>query len=100
MSKRIGMILLLSLFSGIAWLFLHVKSGDSDLQALRMQVYCDSLSQANREQELHIMQLETQVEDLEDVLSESADDLQNCLAGRKIQIRHIDGNILTSNPEY
>jgi hypothetical protein len=65
-----------------------------------MQTVCDSLSHANREQELHIMQLEHEVEDLSDDLSDCTEDFQNCIAGRKIQIRHIDGNILTSNPEH
>jgi hypothetical protein len=65
-----------------------------------MQVTCDSLRNVNHDQKLYIMQLEYEVEDLSDDLSDCTEDFQNCIAGRKIQIRHIDGNILTSNPEY
>ena len=79
---------------------LSIDFSASDDRVLKTQYTCDSLRRANREQELHIMQLEYQVEDLQDQLSECTEDFQNCIAGRKIQIRHIDGSILTSNPEY
>jgi hypothetical protein len=64
-----------------------------------MQAVCDSLRRANREHELHIMQLEYDVEDLSDDLSDCTEDFQNCIAGRKIQVRHSDGSIPITNPE-
>ena len=100
MRNRIGTFLVLAAVSLVSWLLLSLGSDKAEEQTLRMQVTCDSLSRANREQELHIMQLEHEVEDIQDQLSECTEDFQNCIAGRKIQIRHIDGNILTSNPEH
>jgi len=81
------------------WVFLEAGQSRTEEKSLRMQVTCDSLSQANREHELHIMQLEYDVEALSDDLSDCTEDFQNCIAGRKIQIRHIDGNIPITNPE-
>jgi hypothetical protein len=100
MRNRIGTLLVLVAVSLVSWIFLSVGSGETEEKTLRMQVTCDSLSRANREHELHIMQLEYDVEALSDALSDCTEDFQNCIAGRKIQIRHIDGSILTGNPEY
>jgi hypothetical protein len=99
MRNRIGTFLVLVAVSLVSWIFLSVGSGETEEQTLRMQTVCDSLRRANREHELHIMQLEYDVEDLSDDLSDCTEDFQNCIAGRKIQIRHSDGSILTSNPE-
>jgi hypothetical protein len=83
----------------VSWIFLSLGSGETEEKTLRMQVTLDSLRNVNHDQKLYIMQLEYEVEDLSDDLSDCTEDFQNCIAGRKIQIRHIDGNILTSNPE-
>jgi hypothetical protein len=99
MRNRIGTFLVLAAVSLVSWIFLTVGSDKVEEQTLRMQVTCDSLRRANREHELHIMQLEYDVEDLSDALSDCTEDFHNCIAGRKIQIRHSDGSILTSNPE-
>jgi len=98
---RDGLVTLLVLVavSLVSWVFLSFGSGETEEKALRMQVTCDSLSQANREQKLDIMQLEYEVETLSDALSDCTEDFQNCTAGRKIQIRHIDGNHPITNPE-
>jgi hypothetical protein len=45
------------------------------------------------------MQLEYETESLGDALSDCSEDFQNCIAGRKIQIRHIDDDIPITNPE-
>jgi hypothetical protein len=82
------------------WIFLEAGQSRSEEQALRLQVTCDSLRHANHEHELHIMQLEHEVEDLSDALSDCTEDFQNCIAGRKIQIHDRSGNILTSNSAY
>jgi hypothetical protein len=99
MRNRIGTFLVLAAVCLVSWIFLTVGSDKVEEQTLRMQTVCDSLSRANREQELYIMQLEYDVEDLSDDLSDCTEDFQNCIAGRKIQIRHSDGNVLTTNPE-
>jgi hypothetical protein len=99
MRNRIGTFLVLAAVSLVSWIFLTVGSDKAEEQTLRMQVTLDSLRRANREHELHIMQLEYEVEALSDDLSDCTEDFQNCIAGRKIQIRHSDGSILTSNPE-
>jgi hypothetical protein len=99
MRNRIGTLLVLVAVSLVSWIFLSVGSGETEEKTLRMQVTLDSLRRANREHELHIMQLEYEVETLSDALSDCTEDFQNCTAGRKIQIRHIDGNHLTSNPD-
>lgn len=100
MRNRIGTFLVLAAVCLVSWLLLSLGSGKAEERALRMQVTCDSLRHVNHDQNLYIMQLEYEVEDLSDDLSDCTEDFQNCIAGRKIQIRHIDGNILTSNPEY
>ena len=82
------------------WGFLEAGQSRTEEKALRMQVTCDSLRHVNHDQNLHIMQLEYEVEALSDDLSDCTEDFQNCIAGRKIQIRHIDGNIPITNPEY
>jgi len=106
MRNRIGTFLVLAAVCLVSWIFLSVGSGKAEERALRMQVTLDSLRHVNHDQNLYIMQLEYEVEsleyeveDLQDQISECTEDFQNCIAGRKIQIRHIDGNILTSNPE-
>ena len=106
MRNRIGTFLVLAAVSLVSWIFLSLGSDKAEEQTLRMQVTCDSLRHVNHDQNLYIMQLEYEVESLEyevenlqDQLSECTEDFQNCIAGRKIQIRHSDGNILTSNPE-
>jgi hypothetical protein len=81
------------------WVFLEAGQGRTEEETLRMQVTLDSLRQVNHDQNLHIMQLEYEVEALSDDLSDCTEDFQNCIAGRKIQIRHIDGNIPITNPE-
>jgi hypothetical protein len=96
-------ILILSLIAVLSiGLLLVMESGrfESDSQTLRMQHTCDSLMHINRGQEIRILELEQEVESLQDALSDCTEDFQNCLAGRKIQIRYQNGNILTSNPEY
>jgi len=92
-------ILIASLLSLALFFFLEADRCVSEDQVLKTQYTCDSLRRANREQELHIMQLEHEVEDIQDQFSDCTEDFQNCLAGRKIQI-HQGDNILTSNPEY
>ena len=106
MRNRIGTFLVLAAVSLVSWIFLSLGSDKAEEQTLRMQVTCDSLRHVNHDQNLYIMQLEYEVESLEyevenlqDQLSECTEDFQNCIAGRKIQIRHSDGSILTSNPE-
>ena len=106
MRNRIGTFLVLAAVSLVSWIFLSLGSDKAEEQTLRMQVTCDSLRHVNHDQNLYIMQLEYEVESLEyevenlqDQLSECTEDFQNCIAGRKIQIRHSDGNILTGNPE-
>ncbi len=81
------------------WVFLEAGQSRTEEKSLRMQAVCDSLRRANREHELHIMQLEYDVEDLSDDLSDCTEDFQNCIAGRKIQVRHSDGSIPITNPE-
>ena len=107
MRNRIGTFLVLAAVCLVSWLLLSLGSGETEERALRMQVTCDSLRHVNHDQNLYIMQLEYEVEsleyeveDLSDDLSDCTEDFQNCIAGRKIQIRHSDGNILTSNPEH
>jgi peptidoglycan hydrolase CwlO-like protein len=100
MRNKIGTFLVLAAVSLVSWIFLTVGSDKVEEQTLRMQVTLDSLRRANREHELHIMQLEHEVEDISDDLSDCTEDFHNCIAGRKIQIRHSDGSILTSNPEH
>ena len=107
MRNRFGTLLVLVAVSLVSWLLLSLGSDKAEEQTLRMQVTCDSLRHVNHDQNLYIMQLEYEVESLEyevenlqDQLSECTEDFQNCIAGRKIQIRHSDGNILTSNPEH
>ena len=100
MRNRIGTFLVLAAVSLVSWLLLSLGSDETEERALRMQVTCDSLRHVNHDQNLYIMQLEYEVEDLSDDLSDCTEDFQNCIAGRKIQIRHSDGNILTSNPEH
>ena len=99
MRNKIGTFLVLAAVCLVSWIFLSVGSGETEEKTLRMQVTLDSLRHVNHDQNLYIMQLEYEVEDLSDDLSDCTEDFQNCIAGRKIQIRHIDGNILTSNPE-
>jgi peptidoglycan hydrolase CwlO-like protein len=107
MRNKIGTFLVLAAVCLVSWIFLSLGSGETEEKTLRMQVTLDSLRNVNHDQKLYIMQLEYEVEsleyeveDLQDQISECTEDFQNCIAGRKIQIRHIDGNILTSNPEY
>ena len=100
MRNRIGTFLVLAAVCLVSWLLLSLGSGETEEKTLRIQVTCDSLRHVNHDQKLYIMQLEYEVEDLSDDLSDCTEDFQNCIAGRKIQIRHIDGNILTSNPEH
>ena len=99
MRNKIGTFLVLAAVCLVSWIFLSLGSGETEEKTLRMQVTLDSLRNVNHDQKLYIMQLEYEVEDLSDDLSDCTEDFQNCIAGRKIQIRHIDGNILTSNPE-
>lgn len=82
------------------WVFLEAGQSRAEEKTLRMQVTLDSLRHVNHDQNLYIMQLEYDVEDLSDDLSDCTEDFQNCIAGRKIQIRHSDGSILTSNSAY
>ena len=82
------------------WVLLQADQSRAEEKTLRMQVTLDSLRQVNHDQNLYIMQLEYEVETLGDQLSDCTEDFQNCIAGRKIQIRQSDGSILTSNPEY
>ena len=100
MKNQIGVILLIAAVSLGFWFFMESGHYSSDDRALKTQYTCDSLRRANREHELHIMQLEEEVDNLQDQLSDCTEDFQNCLAGRKIEIRYRNGNILTSNPEY
>ena len=100
MRNRIGTFLVLAAVSLVSWLLLSLGSDKAEEKTLRMQAVCDSLRHVNHDQNLYIMQLEYEVEDLSDDLSDCTEDFQNCIAGRKIQIRHSDGNILTSNPEH
>ena len=100
MRNRIGTFLVLAAVCLVSWIFLSLGSGKTEEKTLRIQVTCDSLRHVNHDQKLYIMQLEYEVEDLSDDLSDCTEDFQNCIAGRKIQIRHSDGNILTSNPEH
>ena len=81
------------------WVLLQADQSRAEEKTLRKMVTCDSLSQANREQKLDIMQLEYEVETLSDALSDCTEDFQNCIAGRKIQIRHIDGSHPITNPD-
>jgi hypothetical protein len=81
------------------WVFLEAGQSRAEEKALRMQVTLDSLRHVNHDQNLYIMQLEYETESLGDALSDCTEDFQNCIAGRKIQIRHIDGNIPITNPD-
>jgi hypothetical protein len=81
------------------WVFLEAGQSRAEEKALRMQVTLDSLRHVNHDQNLYIMQLEYETESLGDALSDCAEDFQNCIAGRKIQIRHIDGDIPITNPD-
>ena len=99
MRNKIGTFLVLAAVSLVSWLLLSVGSGETEEKTLRMQAVCDSLRHVNHDQNLYIMQLEYEVEDLSDDLSDCTEDFQNCIAGRKIQIRHIDGNIPITNPD-
>ena len=82
------------------WVLLQADQSRAEEKTLRMQVTLDSLRHVNHDQNLYIMQLEYETESLGDALSDCSEDFQNCIAGRKIQIRHIDGNIPITNPEY
>ena len=104
MRNQLGIILLIAVIIsavsfGILSSFLEIDRSGSDDLVLKTQYTCDSLRRANREQELHIMQLEHEVEDIQDQLSDCTEDFQNCLAGRKIQMNQ-NGSTLTSNPEH
>ena len=81
------------------WVFLEAGQSRAEEKTLRKMVTLDSLRHVNHDQNLYIMQLEYEVESLEDQLSDCAEDFQNCIAGRKIQIRHIDGDIPITNPD-
>jgi hypothetical protein len=81
------------------WVFLEAGQSRAEEKALRMQVTLDSLRHVNHDQNLYIMQLEYETESLGDALSDCTEDFQNCIAGRKIQIRHSDGSIPITNPE-
>jgi hypothetical protein len=81
------------------WVFLEAGQSRAEEKTLRMQVTLDSLRHVNHDQNLYIMQLEYETESLGDALSDCTEDFQNCIAGRKIQIRHIDGNIPITNPD-
>jgi hypothetical protein len=81
------------------WVFLEAGQSRAEEKTLRMQVTLDSLRHVNHDQNLYIMQLEYETESLGDALSDCSEDFQNCIAGRKIQIRHIDGNIPITNPD-
>ena len=104
MRNQLGIILLIAVIIsavsfGILSSFLEIDRSGSDDLVLKTQYTCDSLRRANREQELHIMQLEHEVEDIQYQLSDCTEDFQNCLAGRKIQMNQ-NGSTLTSNPEH
>lgn len=99
MRNKIGIIMLISALSLGLWLALEVEHGHRDGEQLKADHTLDSLRRVNRDHELHIMQLEEEVESLQDQLSDCTEDFQNCLAGRKIQIRTHKG-MLTSNPVY
>jgi len=81
------------------WVFLEAGQSRAEEKTLRMQVTLDSLRHVNHDQNLYIMQLEYETESLGDALSDCSEDFQNCIAGRKIQIRHIDDSIPITNPE-
>ena len=100
MRNQLGIILLIAAVSLGLFFFLEADRPAREDRVLKTQYTCDSLRRVNREHELHIMQLEEEVDNLQDQLSDCTEDFQNCLAGRKIEIRHRNGNILTSNPEY
>jgi len=100
MRNQLGIILLIAAVSLGLFFFLEADRPGSEDRVLKTQYTCDSLRRANREHELHIMQLEEEVDNLQDQLSDCTEDFQNCLSGRKIQIRYQNGNILTSNPEH
>jgi hypothetical protein len=99
MRDRLVTLLVVVAVSLVSWLILSVGSGKAEEKTLRKMVTLDSLRHVNHDQSLYIMQLEHEVEDLSDALSDCTEDFQNCIAGRKIQIRHIGGNHLTGNPD-
>jgi len=100
MRDRLVTLLVVVAVSLVSWLILSVGSGKAEEKTLRKMVTLDSLRHVNHDQSLYIMQLEYETESLGDALSDCTEDFQNCIAGRKIQIRHSDGSILTSNPEH
>lgn len=100
MRDRLGPLLVFVTVCLCAWIFLSTTQSTTEEKTLRMQVTLNSLRHVNHDQNLYIMQLEHEAESLGDALSDCSEDFQNCIAGRKIQIRHIDGNILTSNTAY
>lgn len=98
MRNYLGPILIFVSLAFALWLGSELgtpKRGESEL---RLRTLCDSLQHANREHELHIMQLEKEIEDVSDALSDCQEDFQDCLAGR---VRYRSGDVRpTINPEY
>ncbi len=82
----------------VCWLGLEFASHGEDARELKLHHTLDSLQHANREHELEIIQLNHEIEDLEDALSDCQEDFQDCLAGR---VRYRSGDVRPAiNPKY
>ncbi len=98
MRNYLGQILIFVGLAFVLWLGLGLDTAKRDESELRLRTLCDSLQHANREHELHIMQLEKEIEDVSDALSDCQEDFQDCLAGR---VRYRSGDVRPAiNPKY
>ena len=96
MRNYLGPILIFVIVA-LLWLGSELDTAKRDESELRLRTLCDSLQHANREHELHIMQLEKEIEDVSDALSDCREDFQDCLAGR---VRHRSGDIRPTHKIY
>ena len=63
MRNYLGPILIFVSLAFALWLGSELGTTKRDESELRLRTLCDSLQHANREHELHIMQLEKEIED-------------------------------------
>jgi len=98
MKNYLVQILIFVCLAFVLWLGLELGTAKVDERELKLRSVCDSLQHANREHELRIMQLEKEIEEATDALSDCQEDFQDCLAGR---VRYRSGDVRpTINPKY
>ena len=98
MKNYLVQILIFVCLAFVLWLGLELGTAKVDERELKLRSACDSLQHANREHELRIMQLEREIEEATDALSDCQEDFQDCLAGR---VRFRSGDLHRPlNPKY